>query len=127
MAKAEHRTVLVVEDEWLIATMTAGILEEGGYRVVGPVGSVAQGMALIAGETVDAALLDVNLGSEQSFGLADALIERGTPVTLLTGYKGGDLPQRFRAVPTLGKPVAPEVLLDAVEAMLASAPEASPS
>lgn len=123
MSQPEHRaTVLVVEDEWLIAAMTIGILEDEGYSIIGPASSVAQGLDLIGTQRIDAALLDVNLGSEPSFPLADALIEHGTPVTLLTGYQGKDLPERFRAVPTLSKPVMPDVLLKAVAGMLAPAP-----
>lgn len=112
--------VLVVEDEWWIADIMMGILEDAGYRPLGPVQSVAGGLALIEATPVDAALLDVNLGTEDSYPLADALIARGTPVLLVTGYQYSDLPERFRTVPLLSKPITTTGLLAALECLLAS-------
>ena len=70
---AKRVSVLVVEDEALIACDLQNILESNGCRVIGPAASLARAWDLIEQETPDLALLDVNLGSSTSFPLADVL------------------------------------------------------
>ena len=54
------------------------------------------------------ALLDVNLGRENSFPVADALLARGIPFVFATGYGEANMfPERFRHLPVLSKPYAP--------------------
>jgi DNA-binding response OmpR family regulator len=83
------RRILVVEDEPLIATLIADWLLELDYEVAG---------------TVNAALLDVTLGADNSFSLADALLAKGVPVAFITGQDSHSMPERFRQAPVLGKP-----------------------
>lgn len=117
-APAITATILVVEDEWLIADMVACILEDAGHRVIGPAGSTAEARDLIVATHLDLALLDVNLGTELSLDLADELIARGVPVMLTTGYSITELPSRFQNFPTLSKPVSPWRLGEAVRTAL---------
>lgn len=98
----EGRRVLVVEDEYFIAADLKRALEDAGALVAGPVGSVADAMALLPG--VDAATLDVNLDGTASFAIADALATRDIPFLFLTGYDDWSLPQRYHGVPQLTKP-----------------------
>jgi DNA-binding NtrC family response regulator len=100
------RRVLVVEDEYLLASDLAAALERESAEVIGPVPSVAQAMALIAARPdIELALLDVNLGGELVYPVADALAERGVPFLLLTGYEANAIPSRYESVPRLEKPV----------------------
>jgi DNA-binding response OmpR family regulator len=80
------------------------MVEELGGAVVGPVGRLAQGLALAQSEELSAAILDVNLGGERSFALADRLLADGVPVIFATGYEADTLPERFAAIPRLVKP-----------------------
>lgn len=108
--------VLVVEDEFLIADELAGELESAGAQVLGPIGHLEGALALACGEgTIDAAVLDLNLGGVEVFPLADLLIERGVPVVFSTGYDAASLPPRFAAVPTCLKPVSISALVTALE------------
>lgn len=107
-------TVLIVEDEWLIAEMIACTLADAGYRIAGPAGSVGEARKLVDAGGVDVAVLDVNLGPELSLDFADELAQAGTPVMLTTGYHANDLPPRFRGLPRLSKPVSPRMLVEAV-------------
>ena len=107
--------ILVVEDEALIAMDLQALLEEAGYHVLGPANSSAAALALIDNEEPDVALLDVNLGRSDAFGVASVLTERKTQVIFLTGHTAHKLPQAHRHLPLVSKPYLPQVLLQAVE------------
>jgi DNA-binding response OmpR family regulator len=77
--------VLVVDDEPLISMLVEDWLTELGCEVVGPAASVADGLELARGTELDGAILDVNLGNETCFALADALRSRGVPLAFATG------------------------------------------
>lgn len=99
------RKVMIVEDEYLLASALQDAVEQLGGEVVGPFARVQQAMQSIdAGDLPDVGLLDVNLGSEYSFPLADALAQRGIPAVLITGYDTGALPEAYRSLSYLRKP-----------------------
>jgi ActR/RegA family two-component response regulator len=103
--------LLIVEDEYLIAADLAVALEERGAMVLGPVGSIADALALIAAEdTLDAAVLDINLGRERAWPIADALRQRGVRFIFATGYDPWIIPEPYREVPRCEKPVDTRVL-----------------
>jgi DNA-binding response OmpR family regulator len=112
------RRVLVVEDEALIALDIETALKSGGCEVLGPVGTLAEAARLAADTTLDAAVLDINLGNEKVFSVADALAERGVPFVFLTGYETDILPKRHHDRPSITKPCRPAVLLDLLESTL---------
>jgi CheY-like chemotaxis protein len=95
--------VLVVEDEMLVALMLEGMLKDLGYRVV-KAARVAKAVALAASESIDAAVLDMNLAGESSFEVAEALRQRGIPFVIASGYDPGRLPANLRDVALLRKP-----------------------
>jgi len=107
---AGPRRILLVEDEGLVALMLEDMLEDMGYDVAYSAASVSQAVAWIeAGGEADAALLDVNLGGESVFPVADLLKARGVPFAFSTGYGEAHDP-RFRETPLLGKPILVERL-----------------
>jgi len=66
----------------------------------------------------DVAILDVNLGKEYSFPIADHLIREGTPIAFLTGYDAASvLPERFRGIPCLSKPFSDDGLLQRITSL----------
>jgi CheY-like chemotaxis protein len=100
----DGRRILVVEDDLLVALDMSDAVEELGGAVVGPVGQLAQGLALAESGELAGAILDVNLGSEDSFALADRLRTDDVPIIFATGYDGTMLPERFADIPRLAKP-----------------------
>lgn len=114
------RRVLVVEDEYLAATALADELTDAGAQVVGLAPSISKALALI-GRTlaIDVAILDVNLGGEAVYPVADALSDRGVPFVLVTGYDRDAIPARYQGVPSLQKPIASKAVLDALRRCLA--------
>lgn len=110
--------ILLVEDEALVAMMIEDMLHDLGCTVVAIAGSVSEGMAFVddAALDLDGAVLDVNLGGEKVFPVAERLRTRGVPFIFSTGYgKAGIVPD-FANAPILAKPYGTMALRD----MLAS-------
>ena len=100
---------MIVEDEALVALVLADQLADMGISVVGPCSSVAAEDAALANE-LDAAILDVNLGGELVYPVADLLAARGVPFIFVTGYGHESIERRFAHNPILEKPVEREVI-----------------
>lgn len=116
----EGARLLVVEDEALVAMLIEDALRDLGCVVIGPVGNVAQAFAALERETVEGAMLDVNLGgAERSYPIADALTARGVPFIFVTGYGEEGVDRRYAPVGVLQKPFDPRTLERFVAAMLA--------
>ncbi|MBB3711290.1 DNA-binding NtrC family response regulator [Limimaricola variabilis] len=93
-------TVLVVEDEVLIAMDINETLEEAGAEVVYG-RNLRQGMQRLEQE-LDVALLDVTLGrSETCLPIVEALRARGVPFVL----HSGDLQRLGETISNIGAPV----------------------
>jgi len=86
MSFLDGKRILVVEDEALIAAMVEDMLMELGATVVGPASSIAQALVLVNSDDFDAAVLDVNIRSEQVDPIADILMARNVPIVFATGY-----------------------------------------
>lgn len=119
-ADLRGRRVLVVEDEPFVAMDVEASLAAAGCIVVGPAPSIERALALVAGEALDAAVLDVNLGGRSVEAVADALAARGVPFVFATGYGREALPARHGGAPVLGKPVAPARLVATLAALIAA-------
>jgi CheY-like chemotaxis protein len=96
--------VLVVEDEYLIADDIAGVLSAGGAEVIGPVGTEEKALQLVASETLDLAVLDLNLHGAMAYTVADALRQKGVPFVFSTGYDRSVIPEAYADVPRWEKP-----------------------
>jgi CheY-like chemotaxis protein len=113
------RRVLVVEDEMMIAMLVEDMLAELGCAVVGPAHALAEALDLARSEVgLDAALLDVNLGGQPVFAVADALREKGVPAIFSTGYGDAGLREVDRGAQVLQKPFRAGDLARALTAAL---------
>ena len=100
------RLILVVEDDYFVANDLCRELEDQGANVLGPVPSVGDALALLAQEEgPDVALLDVKLGDEMVYPLADVLTELDVPVVFATAYGQRDLPEAYARLPRCEKPL----------------------
>jgi PAS domain S-box-containing protein len=97
--------VLLVEDESLVAMMMAEALVELGLTVIGPYGNAAEATQAVNDTPVGAAILDINLGREMVYPVADVLEARGIPFAFVTGYGSDGVDRRYSTVPVLLKPV----------------------
>ena len=108
-------SVLVVEDHFLIAEEMCALVQRLGGTVVGPMSKVSAALGALEASRPDLALLDVNLGGEEVYAVADVLRLAGTPFLFTTGYDSGSIDPRFRDVPQVEKPVSLVTLLTAIE------------
>ncbi len=72
-ASLEGVRVLLVEDEYLVASLIEEILETAGCIVTGPIPRLAEAVDAADRERCDAAVLDVNLAGERIYPVADIL------------------------------------------------------
>lgn len=110
LGTAAPLSVLIVEDEPLIALQIAQWLRQEGCEIVGPAASVGEALELMTTIDFNAALLDVDLNGARSFPIADLLRETETPFGFLSGFGASELPLRFRSSPLLSKPLCPREL-----------------
>ena len=107
-------SILLVEDEPIIALDLEMFLSNQGYEVAGPFYSVADTLAQLPSLALAGAILDVHVRGETSFPVADRLLEVGTPFVLMSGNSRWLLPKRFRNHPFFAKPFRRQELLEAV-------------
>ena len=100
----EPLSVLIIEDEPLIAMMLEDFVDMLGHKVAGSVDSVPDAIAAVADGGFDLAILDVHLRGESCWPVADALADRGLPFLISTGGHTEPLPDRHAAAPNLPKP-----------------------
>ncbi|MBS0360765.1 MAG: response regulator [Proteobacteria bacterium] len=96
--------VLVVEDEMMVSMLIEDMLADLGCAVVGPASRLDEAIALVKDATIDCAVLDVNLGGQPIFPVADLLREKGAPFAFATGYGDAGLREVDRGTPVLQKP-----------------------
>lgn len=118
--KNSHRLLdkvfLVVEDEYLMASMLTTALEDAGAKVIGPVSNAEAAFELLGRDAaaIDAAILDVNLNGTMDFSIADHLLSFSVPVVFATGYHRGSLPDRFAATLCFDKPYDERAMIEAL-------------
>jgi DNA-binding response OmpR family regulator len=113
--------VLVVEDEALTAMALQTLLEDAGYRVLGPVARVEDALDLLRSGRPDAAVLDVNLFGATVDPVAAMLEGMGVPYLFCTGYQsGGSTGVNYPRAPVLTKPVNAVHLLAAVNDLMST-------
>jgi DNA-binding response OmpR family regulator len=111
--------VLIVEDDYLIATSTADVLQRAGCEVAGVAGSVQKALQTIADPGCDAALLDADLRGASSEPVAAALRQRGIPFLVVSGYTNDQRTGALAEAPFLAKPWKESALVAAVKALRA--------
>ena len=86
---ADAPRILLVEDDVLIGMMLVDMFDALGLPEPAQATTNGEALALIASESLLGALVDINLGDEKGWPIADALAERGIPFAFTSG--GGDV------------------------------------
>ena len=113
------RTILIVEDEPLIAMMLEDFLESLGHVVKASCDNVADALKAVALNGFDVAILDVNLKGENVWPVAAELRQRGVPFVLASGGHVDPPPPEFAGAPLIEKPFTIDRVSPAIEAALA--------
>jgi CheY-like chemotaxis protein len=114
-ASAPLRRVLVVEDDYFLASTICQELEDLGVEVIGPVSSVASAIEHMASnDALEGAILDIDLGGEWVYPVAGALSQRHVPYVFWTGYGSLQVPEPHRAASVIQKPATGSQLVQAL-------------
>lgn len=118
----ESQRVLVVEDQYYLATDLCEWLVAAGATVIGPVPDAERACVLIQEQSPDSAVVDINLGQGPTFAVATELAKRRIPFVFATGYDRGAIPPEFESRTRLEKPFKSKDLVAAIQAV-GTAPE----
>ncbi len=92
----------------MIAAQLKLDLEDEGHTVIGPYAQLSESLRVATEASFDIALLDINLGPDNSAPIAEILDHRMIPFAFTTGYNDlVFLPPRLREYPHLTKPYNP--------------------
>ena len=104
-ASSHLGTLLIVEDEPLLAMQLSKSLTDFGWSIFGVAGSIEEANRILSEhKRPDAAILDVDLAGMPVFPLARSLRRLGIPFLFCTGYEDLDYVQEFAGCQTIRKP-----------------------
>jgi len=109
-------TVLIAEDEFVVAHSLCQTLERSGYRTL-VASSERAALSLLADTRPDAAILDLLLGGRRSVTVMEACDQAGIPYCIATGFESW-LPPAYRGRPILKKPYSPQEAIDVIAVLL---------
>jgi len=115
----QGKRILVLEDDFYLATDEKALLERAGARVVGPFGIACKERDILSAGEIDGAVVDINLGKGPSFDLSRVLGEQGIPFVFVPGYDEAAIPDELSPVPRLEKPVRERELISTLAKIIA--------
>jgi two-component system, response regulator PdtaR len=120
-AVERRRSILVVKDELFIGLELKACLEDAGFLVLGPAGSVRDALRLISTQLPNAAVLDLNLGGENVVPVVERLNLLDVPYVMASAGDNAEL-ARYTALAgacNIGKPTDLKVLVNTMLALTA--------
>ena len=114
----DQPTVLVVEDEFIVALDLSETVRDMGYAVDGPYSHSEHALAAVAQAMPDFAILDVNTADGEVYPLADKLSSAGVPIIFHSGHASPEeIAARYPAATAYAKPCPPGDLVAAIDAV----------
>ena len=113
--------ILLVEDAEFIGELIHDMFRDAGAILVAQTQSVPATLKVLRSQTVDLVCLDILLGPQTSFALADVLDERGIPFVFVTACDPAIVPERHRHQLLVDKDDIPYLLVPACRAAMARA------
>ena len=111
----DRPTVLVVEDEFIIALDLSETVRDLGYRVEGPFADKENAFIAIDREMPDCAILDVQTADGEVYPLADALADAGVPIIFHSGHVAPtEITERYPQAQACAKPCPPDRLINMI-------------
>ncbi|MGE4431396.1 MAG: response regulator [Sphingobium sp.] len=112
----EQRSILIVEDEAMIAMMLEDFLQTLGHHVQGVASSVGEAEDYVRDGGFDLAILDCNLNGKEIWPVAEMLDSANIPYILSSGASASDIPGPFADRPMLAKPYTIGAVSDVITA-----------
>lgn len=116
------KRVIIVEDEPLLSMELESQLTARGCEIAGTAGTLEKAKALAERTECDVALLDLDLAGHSVVEVAAKLTQRNVPFAFVSGYGREALPEGFKDVIILRKPVNSGDLIAAIEQLTYKAP-----
>lgn len=110
--------VMVVEDEAIVSFMIEDMLLDRGCDAVWHASNVSEALSLLGSRKPHLAILDVNLGGELVFPVAEKLESAKIPFVFATGYGRNGILQDWARHPIIHKPYDGNALAQALAALL---------
>ena len=117
--------VLVIEDVGMVAMALKSMLEEIGCVVVGTAARLHEAEQLARHEKLDGVLLDLNLGGQFAFPVADILDQRKIPYIIMSSYDVEQLRPDLTDAPRMAKPFVREPLEAMISLVMCARPKRS--
>ena len=121
-----NSTVLVVEDEFIIALDLSETVADLGMRCDGPYSTTKSALEALGSTMPDCAILDVMTADGEVYPVADLLSEAGVPIIFHSGHvPPREVQARYPGAIACSKPCPPDQLIALVQAAMdakASAP-----
>lgn len=100
-----RRRILVVEDEPLLAMDIIDLIERHNGIVIAHETTLDRGLKALEKERPDACILNIRLGPNMVYELADKLMAGGIPFIFASSEPRKDIPDRFDSIPLHAKPI----------------------
>ncbi len=97
--------VVLVEDETMVSFLIEEMLEQLGAASVRHAARLEAGLALVESKLPSLAILDVNIGGETVFAIAEKLDAAKIPFVFITGYGREGVHGRWANYEVLQKPL----------------------
>ena len=118
-ARLLARTILIVEDEPLIALHLHASLREAGAGLIAAT-TAGEALRLLTRNDVSAAIVDVRLGDQDCYPVCKELSNRRIPFAFHTGHANAEALRRWPEAPVFIKPVPVEELVAGIAALVSS-------
>lgn len=118
---AANGSILIVEDEPLIAMMLEDFVLSLGHDVVATCDCIAEALRRAEVGGIDMAILDVNLKGESVWPVAGALKAKGVPFILASGGFVEGPPAEFANTPMIEKPYTIDRVATMIDRVLTGA------
>jgi DNA-binding response OmpR family regulator len=112
----KNQSLLLVEDDELVAAITIQMLEDDGYQVV-HANTILLALTLLEKGEFTVAVLDIQIADASVFPVARRLSALDVPYVFVSGAHGATIPSEFRDRPFFIKPYRPRQLLSELEKM----------
>jgi DNA-binding response OmpR family regulator len=117
-------SILIVEDEPLIALDIRDTVEAAGFKLVDDASKLDEALVVLENKTFHAVILDANLNGLSALPIAKELNRRHIPFVVLSGYSQSQQPTEMRAAPFIAKPFNPTLLVSCLCKLLSNPSDA---
>jgi len=118
-ARLWARTILIVEDEPLVALHLHAALREAGAGLIAAT-TANEALRLLSRNDVSAAIVDVSLGGQDCYPVCKDLSHRRIPFAFHTGHANAEAVRRWPEAPVFIKPTQVEELVAGIAGLVAS-------